>query len=208
MDDVMYKDYTIKIIRDEDPNNPRSDDYDTHLGTLVAFHRRYALSDDQHLSDGSKLDHNDFNNFDEMIEYVDKVEGGIIWEPVYLYDHSGITISTKPFSCPYDSGQVGFIYVSKKKVREWYEWDEITEEQTATIEGYLRDEITTFDQYLTGEVYYFTVLNPDGDPIESLCGFYGDNHEESGLLPEARSYVDADIRHREKTEGIQEELKL
>ena len=35
--------------------------------------------------------------------------------PVYLYDHSGIRISTSPFSCPWDSGQVGVIYCTKKK---------------------------------------------------------------------------------------------
>ena len=34
--------------------------------------------------------------------------------PLYLYDHSGITMSTGPFSCPWDSGQVGWIYASKK----------------------------------------------------------------------------------------------
>ena len=38
--------------------------------------------------------------------------------PLYLYDHSGITISTRPFSCPWDSGQVGWIYASKDTFRE------------------------------------------------------------------------------------------
>lgn len=33
--------------------------------------------------------------------------------PLYLYDHSGITMKTSGFSCPWDSGQVGFIYASK-----------------------------------------------------------------------------------------------
>jgi len=35
--------------------------------------------------------------------------------PLYLYDHSGITMSTSVFSCPWDSGQVGWIYASKQK---------------------------------------------------------------------------------------------
>lgn len=38
--------------------------------------------------------------------------------PLYLYDHGGITISTRPFSCPWDSGQVGYIYASKDKFRK------------------------------------------------------------------------------------------
>ncbi len=34
--------------------------------------------------------------------------------PLYLYDHGGITMRTNPFSCPWDSGQVGWIYAPKK----------------------------------------------------------------------------------------------
>lgn len=35
--------------------------------------------------------------------------------PLFLYDHSGITMSTGPFHCPWDSGQVGFIYMTYEK---------------------------------------------------------------------------------------------
>ena len=39
--------------------------------------------------------------------------------PLYLYDHSGLAMSTESFSgraphAEWDSGQVGWIYVSKK----------------------------------------------------------------------------------------------
>jgi hypothetical protein len=38
--------------------------------------------------------------------------------PLYLYDHGGITMSIGPFSCPWDSGQVGWIYAPKQKFIE------------------------------------------------------------------------------------------
>jgi len=38
--------------------------------------------------------------------------------PLYLYDHSGITMSTGKFSCPWDSGQVGWIYCTIEKAME------------------------------------------------------------------------------------------
>ena len=38
--------------------------------------------------------------------------------PLYLYDHGGITMSTGAFSCPWDSGRVGWIYAEKKKLIE------------------------------------------------------------------------------------------
>ncbi len=49
----------------------------------------------------------------ELQDILDSLDKYIIL-PLFLYDHSGITMSTGPFSCPWDSGQVGWIYASKK----------------------------------------------------------------------------------------------
>jgi len=47
-----------------------------------------------------------------IVEYL----GKYVILPLYLYDHGGITMSTNPFSCPWDDGgQVGWIYASKQK---------------------------------------------------------------------------------------------
>jgi hypothetical protein len=40
--------------------------------------------------------------------------------PVYLYDHSGLTINTTGFTCPWDSGQIGWIYASHEQVKAEY----------------------------------------------------------------------------------------
>jgi len=50
----------------------------------------------------------------ELQDILDSLDKYIIL-PLFLYDHSGITMSTGPFSCPWDSGQVGWIYASKQK---------------------------------------------------------------------------------------------
>lgn len=77
--------------------------------------------------------------------------------PLYLYDHSGITISTAPFSCPWDSGQVGFISVSKAKVREEFGIQRITAKVREKAEEILRGEVKDYDQYLQGEVWAFEI---------------------------------------------------
>jgi hypothetical protein len=68
-----------------------------------------------------------------------------------------ITINTGGYSCPWDSGQVGFIYVSREKVREEYGWKVITKKREEKIVEILRDEVKTYDQYLTGDVYGYIV---------------------------------------------------
>ena len=54
---------------------------------------------------------------DELYDLVRATDKYVIL-PLYLYDHSGITISTGPFSCPWDSGQVGWIYAPKDTFRK------------------------------------------------------------------------------------------
>jgi len=211
-DSIQYKGYTIKIEQEDQPSNPRSDDYDSQLGTLVTFHKRYDLSDDKHLSDGTKLKSEDFNSFDAMIAHVDKVEGGIIYLPVYMYDHSGITINTTGFShcdsARWDWGQLGFIYISKKKARKEYGWKVLNKARIEKLKEYLRSEIETYDDYLTGAVYGYQIIQPDNTDGDSCWGFYGSDHEKSGLMEEAKGAIDCDITHRLKTEGVQQELTL
>lgn len=103
--------YLIKIELDNEPESPREWD---NLGTMVCFHGRYSL--------GDKHDYKpeQFNGWDDMEKSLIKEHDICVILPLYLYDHSGITISTTSFSCQWDSGKVGFIYISKKKVRDEY----------------------------------------------------------------------------------------
>jgi len=162
----------LKIWRDECPENPCSWD---NLGTMVCWHRRYNLGD-QH----------DFRSPEDFQEWVKEIgRKNFVILPLYLYDHSGITISTTPFSCPWDSGQVGWIYVTKTCLREEFGVKRITKNIIRRAEEILRAEVKTYDQYLRGEVYGFTAYEVAGGnivKIDSCGGFYGDDPEENGIL--------------------------
>jgi hypothetical protein len=68
----------------------------------------------------------------------------------------------------------------------------------------LKGEAETYGHYLSGEVYGYIVnsLNDEGesldDHIDSCWGYYGDDHEASGLLEAARSAVDCHISYQRK----------
>jgi hypothetical protein len=136
------KKYELKIEQDTDPMNPRTE-WD-NLGTMVCFHNRYDL--------GDKTDYRteDYNSWDELKEGIITNEGEVVILPLYLYDHSGITISTSPFGCNFDSGRIGFIFVSKHKIKK----EGIDETK---VEEYLKGEVETYDKYLTGEVYRYSI---------------------------------------------------
>jgi hypothetical protein len=160
--------YRLKIERDDDPQNPREWD---HPGTMVCWHNRYTLGDEQPKQDPG--------------EYREGLPPRVEL-PLYLYDHSGITMSTGSFSCPWDSGQVGFIYVPIAKIKAEYGWKVLTKARRKKIEEYLRSEVRTYDDYLTGSVYGYTVEKLVGaicewEQVDSCWGFYGDDPVESGL---------------------------
>ena len=83
----VYKGYTINIEKDLDPLNPRTE-FD-NLGKMVCFHDRYDLGDKDH-----GINHNDFNSWKEMFDHIKRTEIVAVILPLYLYDHSGITISS------------------------------------------------------------------------------------------------------------------
>jgi hypothetical protein len=158
---------TISIEADEDCQDP-CDMFDD-LGTMVCCHSRYNL--------GHKQDTN------EAIEELANDPQNIVL-PLYLYDHSGITMNTTGFSCPWDSGQVGIIYVSKEKIRSEYGVKRISPKLRAKVLKVLKGEVETYDDYLTGNVWGYTVADASGDIIDSCWGFYGDY--EKNCLVEAR----------------------
>ena len=195
-DEVKYKEYTIKIWQDEIPQNPREDD---NLGTMVCFHGRYSLGDRNHgLTDSM------FRGWAELEQHLRNSLDAATVLPIYMYDHSGITISVTPFSCPWDSGQVEFIYISKEKARKEYGWKKLTKDRLAKLEEYLTSEVDTYDKYLTGDIYGYNILNPDGTETDEgmVGGYFGYDHEVSGLLVDARSKIDYEVEVKEEIEAL------
>ena len=189
--------YTIRIERDDIPYSPREWD---NLGTITAKHSRYTLGDEQPnciqewLECETGLEHDQLETLwdknPSQSEYMDalldifKRENIVL--PVYMYEHGNIALSTGGFSCPWDSGQVGFIHVSKDKVRKEYGVKRISQKTLDKVHRVLKDEIETYSQYVNGDVYAFLIEDKDGNIIDSCGGFYGLEYCES----EARSMVD------------------
>jgi len=139
-------DEEIQIFVDEDPPNPR--DWD-NLGKMVCFHKRYNLGDKV------DLDSNSFNGWEELKQYLIKEKKAIVILPIFMYDHSGITINTTGFSCPWDSGQIGFIYTTVEDIKNEYKIKRITKKIENEVVKRLKGEIETYDKYLTGDIYCF-----------------------------------------------------
>lgn len=205
VEEQKYKGFTIQIHQDEFAENPRK--MGEHLGTMVCFHNRYTLSDENHGFYGPQDLINFLNygeNYYDITEFLEDHEEIIdikvdekylpFYLPLYLYDHSGITMKTGPFYCPWDSGQVGFIFIEQDKAREeWGDIPDLEEKAKACMEA----EIEEFDNFITDNVFGFVTENENGDEIDSCWGFCGDP-EKSGLLEEAKSTINYYIEKKRK----------
>ena len=127
---------------------------------------------------------------DEMGEISLKIrEGELIGLPVYAYVHSGVALSTAPFSCGFDSGLSGFIACSHEDAKDWFGKD-VPEERVLEV---LRSEVEEFNKFLQGDVYVITIY-VDGKEEETIGGFYGFDY----AVEEAKVMAEGFVRQLEK----------
>lgn len=168
--------YRLHIKQDDDTESPRTA-FD-NLGTMFCSHSRYLLGDEQ-------FDSRDFVGWEDVGKYLKKERDAAVILPLYLYDHSGITMSTTSFVCRWDSGQVGFVFVDRDKIKKEYEWQRLTKKRVGQIEDLLRSEVATYDQFLTGDIWGFVLEQFDGEnweEIDSCWGFYGKDIWTNGMV--------------------------
>lgn len=212
-----YKGYTINIFWHEDPEDPR--EWESPF-EMVCAHKRYKLGDVQHSPEGAEswrenmaeyfatkadVQHGYYMTEDEIDRVHRWIDGHILWLPLYLYDHSGISMSTGSFNgrvqhARWDSGTVGFIWISRKEARKYWSWKRISEKREEKLYEYMRNDVETYDQYLRGDVFGYIVDAPNGEEnIDSCWGFFGyDEWDDNGLFEHAKGYVDWHIRERQK----------
>ena len=198
--------YVLVIQPDDDPLNPREDDnfgkmVCFHRRYHLGDHHNYIDKDDflrdlylKTVGDDERGAHRYERALDLMNYKIKAPFGSPAYErevderlmkvisqkflmlPLYLYDHSGITMNTTGFSCPWDSGQVGWIYASKEDALREFGGKTFTAATRKKAEDRMRGEVEYYDSYLRGEAYGFE-LYKDGELEDSCWGFIGSNEE-------------------------------
>jgi len=185
---AIYKEHKLKdghilqVFQDTWAESPRTWD---NLGTMAIFHKRYNFGDEVDFLA------TDFPDWPEMEDYIKTDLKAVVILPIYMYDHSGITINTQEFSCPWDSGQVGFIYVTESDLKDCHGVSELTQEHIDKATTCLEEEVKTMDRYITGDVYGFQLIKKGAaeEEIDACSGFYGADIQTNGML----DYIPQDL---------------
>lgn len=190
----------LRILIDEEPQSPRECD---NLGTMVCFHDRYNLGDfiAKNPNVKGKFDSNEnFTTPENFNEFLEENKGKIVLLNLFLYDHSGISMRAfdsrpndgdYPFNDRWDAGQVGYIYVTYKRLMEEYGVKRVGKKTIETALRVLHGEVKVYSQYLEGDVYGFQIVkkkkcescdNESEETIDSCWGFFGSDLKENGIL--------------------------
>ena len=150
-------DYTIETIEkdnlrltisyDTDAINPREDD-DGMGSRMVCMHRKYNMPNEENIN------FNDFYSWNEIEEQIRKDYDIAVLLKVFIYDHSGVSLSTAK-TCQFDSGQVGFIFITKPMVRQLRNCKYVTKKILEQEEQFLINQIEIYGKYMNGDVYGF-----------------------------------------------------
>lgn len=172
------------IVQDDCVSNPRVD-FD-NLGTFL---------DTQGNGDNTNFSFG--RNYDSREDFIETGEEEVrkhfkdvaVILAVHKYQHSDVGYSTDysyPYNCRWDSGTVGFIFATKKDIRENFGIKRVTKKYIEQTEKILKAEIETFSQWANGEVLGFRLENEDEEIIDSCYGFYGTDVETNGVLDHLR----------------------
>lgn len=195
------KEYKISIVFDIDAESPRK--FECNLGTMICEHPRYFLGDIQadfeefinHIADELEvetqvLEDEGYYEDRELLEIFEECSKKAIILPLYLYDHSGISIRVfkHGYHQDWDCGQVGYIYVSHKKILE--EYGNLNEDTLKKVEQYLEGEVETYSDYLEGNVFGCKIEKKvlcehcgsvELKEVDFCWGFYGSDIKENGI---------------------------
>lgn len=172
---IGYRGYTVEIHYNDCPENPREWN---NLGKMICFHSRYNLGDKHNYTVG------------ELKGLI--TEKDVVSLPLYLYDHSGVTLTTSDNFTGYqswDTSMVGYIITTKQEIRRWFNVKRVTKKILKKAIERLKVEVKVYNYFLNGEVYGWIVPELD----ESGWGYYG--YEDLDLCEQdAKNTIDAHIR--------------
>ena len=122
---------------------------------------------------------------EELEEIIQRKD--VIALPLFLYDHSGLSMhysnSAYPYNSRWDCAKIGYIYVTYEDIRKEYSKRRLSEKTLNLAYKVLKGEVKTYDLYLRGLVFRYYIVrlktckcckHVEEERIDSCGGYYGD----------------------------------
>ena len=202
--------FRLDIVDDPNPLNPRDDE---NIGHMICWHKNYRLGDRHDyvtpyqflyqlamqmncIPDNTEEDE-EITSFSDLMN---ALEEQILILPIWIYDHSGISLSCGaevqwPYNDKWDSAQVGWIYVTKQEFVS--NTGNTDEDWKPTATAILKAEVQTYSEYLEGAVYgyvFYSKVAEQWTEIDSCYEFYGSDAMRNGMFDNLPSHLIDNLR--------------
>ena len=150
----------LRVTIDQYPLHPRRD-----TDTLSKIWAKSAIHRDE-----------EYEGITDPDDFMDSLDPEDDIRDLFMYQHGMVALSLSPYSDPWDSGQIGFLVVSKDNIA-------LIGTPAERVEAVIEAEIQEFEQYLNGQVYVVNMHRKvDGDVLEteesSVNNVYEDSFDE------------------------------
>ena len=181
---------------DDGFSNPRDPRDEGNIAILYFKDRIY----------GDSVESLDDMDDEEVLAYIENI--ALVQLPIYMMNHSGISIQTTPFKSDprgWDSGLAGVAYTTKEKL-EAIDMGKLAKDKEK-LEKYVAEEVKTYGFYLEGEVYNWSLFDrnvcDEGhihlEEVNSCNGYLGDDGIEA-ILDEngAKDWAEEEVKLEQK----------
>jgi hypothetical protein len=154
----------IEIRRDQDAHDPRHDN--SNVGIIVGWRQPHLVLGDRQVSVECATP-------TEIVAQLEQDGAGLVL-PVHYTSHGA--------RCQLDLGEdadadslarsSGVVYVTEQTIKSAFGVRWVSDSARERATKALRTEIAEYSAYLTGDVFEFTVRDPDRNRLDSGSGFY------------------------------------
>lgn len=150
--------YKVTIEPDEDVENPR--EYQNDHAFIVTTRNRYFQVAGPNGETASTIGENleEWKKTHHVYKLNALIHSGV---------HLSIVSDLKQYYMGFDSGQIGFLLVTRD------------ESEIPDADKYAEGMVETWNQYLSGDVWGYTIEDGEGNEIESCWGLYGSDYAET-----------------------------
>ena len=178
--------YKVTIEQDSDPISPS--EYQDTSAFIVTTRNRYFQVEGPNGETAQTISENmaDWEETHHVYKLNALIHSGV---------HLSITSDLKQYYMGFDSGQIGFVLITKDQSEIPHPFE------------YAEGRIETWNQYLSGDVWGFTIEDGDENNVDSCWGFYGFDTCKSAAMDSASHQLTPEVPYDKETADLRAEWK-